>query len=213
MARRLRKKPASRTIGVPPSVRHYVNKRIINKSEEKLALIVPPTSVGTTWNESELTVIAQGSAQTNRVGDSFTVTKVGMYGVIAGGQSNLAADDNRNVVRIVVAEWDGRSATPLATNGANMSDLIQSDETAGAGLVRLLYDKYIVLNSPGRDSTGYMPVQKAIRWNKKLQKVIKYASATQTTANTRIIISMISDSLVVPSPGFIYGRFVLKYHN
>lgn len=203
------KKPA-----VSPAVKKYVKKTITNTAEDKFnsgLLSLSHATVSSSWIEKDLTELTQGTAANHRIGDEVMVNNVGFEGVMVGGQSNNSLDDSRNIVRIVIAEWDGRVATPLATNSATISDIIRKDEIVGKGLIRVLYDKVHLFTSYGRDSTGYMPTQKHIKFNKKLLKKIKYANASSTEAQTRIIMSVISDSSLAPSPGFVQGRWYITF--
>lgn len=201
---------------VPKAVKTYVAKKLHTAGEDKFTsglMTGTWSSVGNTWVEKDLTEIAQGTASNQRVGDWIRCKKIGFNGVIVGAQTNTMADDARNIMRIVVAEWDGRITTPLATNAATINDIIRKDEITGKGLVRLLYDKVVLLTPPGKDSTGYMPAQKYLKVMKKVDKVIKYASATSTEAQTRIIVSMISDSAGIPNPGFVTGKYEIHYND
>jgi len=196
------------------SIKRIVNKLIVRKSEKKFNIVgLPATfgSVGTAWIETDFTNLSQGSAQGNRIGDSINAYSIGFKGVFAGGQSNLATDDVRNTVRIILAWWDGRSSTPCATNAVALSSLIQSDETTGAGLIKILYDRTFYLQSPGRDSTGYMPALRYLKFYKKLNRKINYLTTTSTTSQKRLIMSVISDSAVVSHPGFISGYGLFKF--
>lgn len=199
---------------VSKAVKKYVKKTITNTSEDKFnsgLLSLSHASVATTWIEKELTELGVGGAGNQRVGDEVMVNNVGFEGVLVGGQANNSLDDNRNIVRIVMAIWDGRVATPLATNSVTISDILRKDEIVGKGLIRVLYDKVHILTSPGRDSTGYMPVQKHIKFNKKLLRKFKYASSTATEAQERIVLSIISDSTLAPAPGFVQGKWYITF--
>ena len=196
------------------AVKKYVKKTITNTAEDKFnsgLLSLSHPTLSTSWIEKDLTELATGGAGNQRVGDEVMINNVGFEGVIVGGQSNNSLDDSRNIVRIVVAEWDGRVSTPLATNAATISDILRKDEIVGKGLIRVLYDKVHLFTSFGRDSTGYMPTQKHIKFNKKLLRKIKYASSTASEAQTRIILSMISDSSLAPGPGFVQGKWYITF--
>lgn len=169
------------------------------------------SSIGGAWVEVDLTNIAQSVTQVTRVGDHIRAKSFSLNGVLVGGQSNLATDDNRNIVRIVLAWWDSSSATPLATNGATIDSRIQSDELFGKGLLKMIYNKTVVLTSSGRDSTGYMPAQRFVKIWKKLYRYVSYSNVTGTTAGQKLILSMISDSAVVSHPGFVQGNYFFKF--
>jgi len=131
--------------------------------------------------------------------------------VLVGGQSNVAADDKRNVFRLVLAWWDCKSNTPLQTNGATLGGSIEHGQASALGLISVVYDKMYSLASPGRDSTGYLPPTKLINLHKKLSGKINYTGNGVGTANRHLILSMISDSGIIPSPGFVTGEYCFKY--
>lgn len=199
---------------VSKKVKKYVKKAIISKAEHKISsstLITNFNSVGNAWVELDTTILTQGVPQSQRIGNSINVTSLGLRGVLVGGQANVATDDNRNVLRMVVAIWDGRTATPLATNGATISSILRKDLATGNGLIKILCDRTFVLTSPGRDSTGYMPYQKYIKFYKKIMRKIDYTTTVNTTSQRKIIISMITDSAAVPHPGFVTGTWQLNF--
>lgn len=202
---------------VAPKVKRYVQKAIHRDTENKfgnLNLTANFSSVGSAWVEYEVTNIPQGSVISQRTGNQIRLRGYYVGGTIVGGQSNLASDDNRNTLRIVIALWDSSNATPLTTNGADLNSLIAKETSAGKGLVKKYVDTIIELRSPGRDSTGYLP---AMRYFKKFLKLhntlIRYSGAGSTTAQRKLIISMVSDSLVISHPGFTQGRHTLYYED
>lgn len=165
----------------------------------------------TSWSETDLTNIGQGVTQINRIGDHITARSFSLSGVLVGGQSNIATDDNRNIVRIVLAWWDSSSASPCTANGATISTRIQRDEVYGRGLIKMLFNRTYILRSPGPDSTGYMPAMCHVKIWKKMRKYVPYSGTAGTTAGMKLILSIISDSALPPSPSFIQGNYFFKF--
>lgn len=189
-------------------VKKIVKKEIANEVETKLLTQNTSTtfnSIGTSWVELECTGLSQGDTQGTRDGNQITLKGLRLTGVLVGGQSNLATDDNRNFVRIVVALWDSKSATPLQTNGCTSSALLSDKVATGTGLIKKYYDKIHLLPVAGRDSTGYIPSMKYIKKFFKFNRKINYQSTVAGSAQNKLIISMISDSGAVSNPGFVQG--------
>jgi len=191
----------------------YSRKRLPTPETKLVEIALSGTfsSISNSWTELELTNIAQGIADYQRIGDHITSRYFSLQGTLVGGQSNLATDDNRNVVRIVLAWWDGRSTTPCASNSVVINDRIALDDTTGIGLMKILYDRTLTLNSPGRDSTGYMPAQRFVKFSRRLLRRVPYTGSNGQTGNRKLILSIISDSLVASNPGFVMGRAIFKF--
>lgn len=212
--RRYRKK---RSTKVAPKVKRYVQKAIHKDVETKFAnlnLTANFSSIGSGWTEYEMTNISQGTGISSRVGNQIRLRGLFIGGSIVGGQTNLATDDNRDTMRIIIALWDSANAIPLTTNLADMNSLVAKETSAGKGLVKKYVDTIVQLRSPGRDSTGYLP---ALRYFKKFVKLhntlVRYAGSASTTANRKLVISMISDSALVSHPGFTQGRHTLYFED
>lgn len=170
-------------------------------------------SINTSWREYDLSNITQGTDLAYRIGRRIRITGVSIRGVIVGGQANLGTDDSRNVVRIVLALWDSSTNSPCTTNTVGLEDMINKRTPEGKGLFRKYVDKYLPLTSPGRDSVGYMPAQRSINIFKKMNVDVTYDSSVSTTANRRVILSMISDSTLVTNPGFVTGFYTVFFED
>lgn len=203
-----RKRSFKRKSGFKKAVKNIVKSEISKAVETKFTTANTSTSfasISTNWSEVDLTNIGQGVTATTRVGQEIDLRGVRINGVMVGGQTNVALDDNRNIVRIVLALWDTKTATPCQTNGVTLSALLNNKVPSGTGLIKKYMDRIITLNSPGRDSTGYMPAQRYIKIYKRLARKIKYSTTAGTTAQTKLVLSMLSDSVAVPNPGFVSG--------
>ena len=81
---------------------------------------------------------------------------------------------------------------------------------SGGLLLRKFIDRRISLVSPGKDSTGYMTAQRLVKIYYKFRKpiAIDYSAAT---VNRNLVLSIVSDSSAVPSPGFTSGYVYLTF--
>jgi len=149
--------------------------------------------------------VAEGTDYLNRIGREIRLTGLRIFGQLVGGQSNSATDENRNVVRISVVE-----ISPGASL-ANYSVTSVADPR-NWGCRRVLFDKLYSLNTPGRDSTGYLPACVMVDEHVPLNDRIYYSG---TAANTQIGLSyalwMVSDSGAVPNPGFTNGTLSIGF--
>ena len=157
-----------------------VNKAIVSKAEHKynlfaMATFLSSSGIGTSWTENTY-VPAQGAGLSDRIGNKISITELSFSAVLVGGQSNLATDDNRNWFRLVMGIWKNSASgaasshTPLYSNSYPAH--LPIDKQTQPTLLIKCYDKTIVLNSPGRDSTGYMPAQKSISCTYKFSKPV-----------------------------------------
>lgn len=190
------------------TIEQRVDRQLSRRAEKKKAVTSMPSvygSVGTTWIETDLTSIAQGDLVTNRDGDMIQIYSIKMEGVAQGA-------DVYNVMRVYLALWDGRSSTPLATNGATLDSDITRTVPTGAGLIKCYYDKYLAF-SQNYDSgpTNSEKIDYYIKFKTPLR--ITYTSNTAGTANRRLIIGMLTDSVAIAHPGFIAGRITLTFND
>ena len=197
----------------------YVNKAIHKNIENKFhygTLVTPFASVTSTWIEQAFGLIGRGTEVKRRIGNSITVKSIQLEMVIVGGAVNSVADDARNTIRMVLASWDGDSNTPLGTATWNMDYPIR--RTLGptaSNMLKKYYDKYITIPSIGPDDTGYMPGMRKVSFYKYFKKGYKmnFADSTENYPDKRLILSMISDSGVVPNPGVTNGYYVITYED
>lgn len=212
------KRNYKKTGKVSSNVKNYVNK-VINKDVETKQWIqtltggtVGMTTISNAWVEFDATALAQAVNSSGRIGQEIRLKSFYMNGALHGGQSNTAADDAHNTVRFVLALWDGRAATPLATNGALIDSHIVSTNPPGRGLIKKYMDFSVDLVSPGVDSAGYITAMKRIKKFVKLNnhKITFYQDGVNI-GNQRLILSAISDSAVVPHVGFQNGFCSIAY--
>lgn len=182
-----------------------VAKRVVSRmTETKLFEISPSTpfnSVSTSPSFSYLSPAA-GTGPSNRIGRSYTPIRIKAKMLIHGGQSNLATDDSHNVLRITVLRAD--SGISPASFSYGIGTPLDINKGACKGLREVIYDKEFILDSPGRDSTGYLSKQKWVYINKRLGKKLTMLD-DGTTLSSVYNVWMVSDSALSPSPGVTHG--------
>lgn len=200
-----------------------VARRVVMRMSElhrltPVALTSSMGSISSTWNEIDLCDdIAMGGDLGQRIGRKIAVNSFYLDGVLQGGQTNLATDDRFNTVRFVLGLW--RSRTPCTANSLTMSSMINKSGysvTGGASLIRKFRDFKVILSTPGADSTGYLPAVRKVRIYVKFRRPITIlfpASAATTTQSMFLILSVISDSVAIPNPGFTSGSFTLSWYD
>lgn len=192
-------------------------RRAYRLTPEEKYRIIPLSSSGwstipNTWKEIALEQIVQGTDVTQRIGDRIAVTGIEISGVMTGGQTGTVADDPYNAVRFVFGVWDGyNNQTPLLTGGQTISSAL--DKTICRGLNQVLFDKTIALESPNSLSTGYQPAVKTFTWSHRFGRPLEitYNGTTTGSANKTVNLGAISDSTLVPNPGFVLGYIKVMF--
>ena len=200
-------------------------KRIVRgMAESKSTGAALPTPFGTitsTWSEHIL-LPAQGTQSLQRIGRQMEVTGIYLKGILAGGQSNTAADDKNNLVRIVIAVFQGSTSAmgqakwPVLTDATTPIWIGKNASPQGAEIAymkRKLFDRVYKLDSVGRDSTGYLPARRMVSIKLRFKKPIIYYFGNEASASVDkyIAVGMMSDSAVVPSPGFTSGSVIYTW--
>lgn len=166
------------------------------------------SSVSTAVSYIDLTALmGAGTDYFNRVGRQVTLRNLSVSGTLVGGQSNLATDDPYNVMRISVVK--GNVGMSFGVWG--LTQVLSADTVIG--LDRVLMDRFITLESPGRNSVGYMPAIKRVEFNVPLASTVTHfttAAAGSQNGETCYLV-MISDSTVVSNPGFVDGSWVVRF--
>jgi hypothetical protein len=164
-------------------------------------------SVGTTPVSRDLfAYIAQGTDVANRLGRSIRSESVVIRGVICGGQVNVATDDNRNSFRVSLIECvPGTSPSSFTLN-------VVPDVRLVAGFQRIIWDKVIDLETPGKDSTGYLPALVPFSLRIPYRKLMRYTtSSTAPTTGSTLMLVCSSDSSAVAHPGFVDGTWTVYF--
>ncbi len=183
------------------------NAGAVELKRQTAALIDTWSSVGTTAVYSTIGTLGQGLDLTQRIGRKVKFDTLEIEGDLQGGQSNLATDDAYNAFRIIVYKANV-SWSAIPAMGVN--DLVGPEDNAAVEDV--LYDQRLLLVSPGRNSTGYLPVIKHVRISIPIRHIQTYSGTTGSTMSGSVInIAMCSDSSAVTHPGFINGIWRLTY--
>lgn len=202
----MRRRYRGRVRAMKRIARKVVNSRIETKMLE--------TALSGTFGSVTTTPVSMnfwpvnGQNYNQKIGRVITPTYFKLRGLLHGAQSNLATDDSHNIFRICVvsAEYDW---TPTSIQTNNYID-------PGKGLFRkvnkVFYDRTIALNSPGRDSTGYMAVQREVNIKIPLRSMGKMTFDDSGNPERLLFLVMVSDSVIIVNPGFTDGvaRFYYK---
>lgn len=213
-------KKYKRTGKVSKAIKKYVTKALDIHIEDKYltdALSTDFASVGTTWIEKNLALPTQGTANTQRIGAKIRVKSLEITGVLAGGADESLLDDAFNVMRCVIATYNGGVTTPLGTASASIDEPIIIQTTTST-LKRKYFDRYLhfdVASTEQGAGDGYTPQTKTFKYFKRFPKglLITFADSSVSFPNTRLIMSMISDSAAVPHPGFVRGFWKISYED
>lgn len=209
---------------VPRPVKKYVKKILDNTIENKIIGDLMEEdfgSISNAWHELNLTTLSQGSGKTSRIGTVIHVKSLEIRGVVTGGMQAAVGDDPWNVLRIVLGKYNSPDVNnPLTTAGVGMESICRADWlNAGGRLVKKYMDKYVVLDTIGGNNaaTGYIPKQRIFKYYKKFKPgdlTIKWnADAGDSTSQTKLILSMISDSAAVTHPGFTHGYWCMTFED
>lgn len=213
---RTRSHPGKYASGKSKMTTTKVKQIIVNSLEKKQKVTKFPDefdSVTTAWSEVDLLDLEEGEQSDQRIGKSVSITSIEMIAVVSGGQVNGATDDTRDTMRVVIGLYHGGAVTPLTTAGAALDSPIKPYLFTRATLIRKYLDKFVTLDTNGADSTGYLPVQKTLKFYKKFKKPIKITWGTDPDdyPSKKLIMSCLSDSAGVPNPGFVHGYIMVRY--
>lgn len=200
------------------SVKALVKTQLTALSETKMrttsVLASDFGSISNEWINIPLTNITLGTDFFQRIGSKISLKSIEFRGVLVGGANESAFDDPYNVVRIVLSRWDGESVTPFSTlSGHSMHIPINRTIAGCPGMKSKYYDKYIAMNvsSPEKGAgDGYAASARVISFKKTFKKGIPIIYST-VGASDKFFLSMLSDSLAVPHPGFVTGYCMVTW--
>lgn len=175
------------------------------------ASTVSAASVGASPVRTALTsgIAAGADMFGNRIGRRIRVKRVAFRSQLLGAQTNSVADDPYNTVRLTVVRClPGTTFTSYTVN--NALDLRFS---TSAGLLEVLYDRTVVINTRAKDSTGYVACAKEWEVNIPCDITVEYGgTAAGAPINQEIIMYMVSDSGAIVNPGFSStSTFLVEY--
>lgn len=200
------------------SVKAIVKNQLTALSETKMkngsSLSTDFSSISSEWINIPLTNISLGTDFYQRIGAKILLKSIEFKGVLVGGANESAFDDPYNVVRIVLSRWDGEAVTPFSTlSGHSINNPINRTITGIPGMKSKYYDKYIAMNVSSTEKgagDGYAPSARVISFKKTFKKGIPITYGTTSTSD-KFFLSMISDSIAVPNPGFVTGYCMVTW--
>lgn len=197
----------------------------LNKITKKVIAMIPEkkyagttlgnsfSSISSSWSELMMCGPIQGVNFSERIGRKIRISGYEVRGVLTEGSVDGIADDIYNNVRIVIGLYNAGSQFPLTDASTSINHPIESMLNTKGRLIKKYYDKYIGLTTTGKGATGYCPTMKSITIRKFFKKpiVVEYGTDTNVYGDKMLIMSMISDSIGVPNPGFTCGYFRVWY--
>lgn len=196
---------------VSKPVKKYVRKVLDRQIEDKsihndLTAIAPFQSIGNTWDTYTCCNPAQGTTGITRVGRKIRIKSFELYGILSAG-------DSSNCVRIALYTADvGTTLTAV-----DMDWKLARDRVGGGNLGTVYYDKFVPVQfTPYDGSAGTGVSQQKIVHIKKYFKnpiVVTYADDSTTTYNKTLFLSVISDSVAIPNPGFTRGYAIARFED
>lgn len=169
-----------------------MNRAVHKMIEDKVHgvdLVAEFSSISTTWSESDLSIISEGTDVGDRVGRQVTLKSVTMKFVLLGV-------DNYNVFRWVLGIYNGAApATPLGTSGAGMNSIIARTGFPRNFLVRKLLDKYLTVELENKRMI-------VCTYHKYFRKGIKmiWGDSTTNYPSVKLMMALISDSGAASHP-------------
>jgi len=167
-------------------------------------------SISTSWSEEDIGNTGQGASVQTRLGRQIRLESCEVNGVLALGSTGASLDDPDDVVRIVVGLYRV-SATPLAISGTTINSPITVDWATSGLMVAKFHDEYIPLYAHCPAGTGFAPSLKRVRFSFEIGRKVVYGSDSSTNASVLLVMSVISNSSTVPSPGFIAGYTIVRF--
>jgi len=170
-----------------------------------------PASISSAWTVTRLANIAEGTDFNQRIGREIVLDTVRVAGLLLGGQTNIATDDSYNHCRIVIIEAiHGFTSGSLGAVGV----LGIIDPRSVQGVKRVIHDVCYKEDTPGRDSTGYVPSVQWVKEHANLGMHVKYTSAAGADSNMyEPYICFVTDSGLPSNPGFSDGAIVVAFHD
>ena len=171
-----------------------------------------PSSIGTAGYLLDAARIGQGVDNELRVGRKVNPLTLRLNGVLHGGQSNTAVDDSINTVRLILFTGAPNLSAAAAATAWSLNK--PGDPARMGGCYSVLLDVTLVLVSPGRDSTGYLPAARHVNYVVSLRQALPelmFSGSDGTTNHTGVYLFALSDSSAMPNPGFVSGGLTIDY--
>lgn len=215
-------------------VKQYKTKRYVKKYSAKRRVVLyrqPKTetkmsywylgsefaSISNTWVELDvLGAITQGSNYVNnRIGNKISVMAFELYGTIKGGTTGGIADDSYNCGRLVISQFNltknGVAINPFYNQSIDRN--LPLSKRNVNGLAWVYRDKYIPMNISSNSGTtmtsSIRNVKEKIRFKKPIN--VTFTQGGTHYNQTQLYVAMVTDSAVIPHPGFISGYVKVWY--
>lgn len=188
------------------------------KKQYTLSLLSNFNSITTAGRDQLVTGITTGGENFQRIGNRISIHSIELKGVLVGGQTGTSADDNVNIVRLILGVWKAGWTSPVvnwisSVPSAMNQPLNKQSLFAGSKIQKKLLDQYISLPVQVALSAGYaqnpVPVSFFHRFKTPLR--MEYPDGGTAAADLAIYLSAISDSTTIPSPGFSQGYILVTY--
>lgn len=173
-------------------------------------------SVGTAWREYDLVgQIVPGAGINARIGRRIEIHSVRFRGVLTGGAIGAGGADeyynNFRFVMYVMHQARTAATTPMATAGYVINTPLNKNYMPG--LTKVLRDDLFGLTNMPYGSNACAAATREVDHYVKFKRplLVEYVSDGMNSNQTQIFISCVSDSGVVPHPGFTSGYFEMKF--
>lgn len=200
-------------------LRSYIDKVIRSHAEKKYIHWNMPTSFGSvsnSWTELNLSSAIVGTDNDDFIGREYRIKKVYFYGYLQGGQVGDIADESNNLFRIILAHWTAAAGlTPCTTSAITINTQVQKN-LYPQNLKKKYYDRLLSLTAPGADTTegAFIPARKKIKFMHIFRGPgLRIRILADGAQQSRLYLSMVSDSAVIPNPGFVSGHLQVQYYD
>ena len=198
------------TKAVPKAVKRYVARKLDTAIEDKTQIGSMNSifgSISTTWSHKNFCDIPEGTDSDDRVGRTIKIKELNF-------RTSLKPSDQYNHVRIVLGLYDGHIA-PLTGKGI---DSVINKRQMPDTVKHIYMDKLIPLTFNSYDTTTtteVCPVCKVVSYHKKFKTpiTVKYSDETYTYPSQKLVLSMISDSIMSSHPSCVFGSWELVYED
>lgn len=200
------------------TIKTIVKRQLTTFGETKMRqcsnLLTDFGSIGAEWINIPLTNITPGTEYYNRVGSKILLKSIEFRGVLVAGADETAFDDEYSIVRILLTRWDGATTNPFSTiQGHSMGIPINRVIANAPEMKNKYYDRYITLNVSCTErggGDGYAASARTVYFKKVFKKGIPITYSGAQTSD-KFFLSMISDSSLVPNPGFATGYCMITW--
>jgi len=164
-------------------------------------------SISTSGSYIDLCNIAQGLDSYQRIGRSILVVGVQIRGVFNGGQSNLSTDESFNAIRLALIRTAGQTYPGIGSVGSAVDARV-----LGGSITKWVWYRDFCLRTTARDSTGYIPAIAEVAFDIPVRMMVNYSGAgSGTCISEHLWFGGVTDSTVVPNPGFTSGSCSVIY--